>query len=286
MKKPSAFVLVALSVGLFASVINIASAATPTPGPTTTPVPLPVALFGGTAWLNGQNSNGPIVAKIGQQVCGTAVVYTIPDDGISYRVEVASDQAIAGCGTPGATVTFFVAGQEAQETAVWQPGESENLTLIAGPSFSSFTGLLTINRRLTSEKLEAFAGNIACGEWNHWIGVGPQYSYAVNVLSNQQAGCGTEGASISFKMLDAQRNVIATANEVGVWHAANGISNPQQLNLTFTSVGGGGVFIPNVGSGGVSGGTAGLTGLALLLGSLGVIATAFGLALRRHATTD
>jgi hypothetical protein len=105
---------------------------------------------------------------------------------------------------------------------------------------------------------------------------------AVVYSAEQQAGCGVEGAQVSFKLLDAQGNVIAVARETGTWHAWDGVSAPQQLNLTFGPPGF--ITMPGTGTGGGPQRAAAPWGpLALALASLGLAGGIAALALRRRA---
>jgi hypothetical protein len=107
---------------------------------------------------------------------------------------------------------------------------------------------------------------------------------AVVYSAEQQAGCGVEGAEVSFKLLDTAGNVIAVANEKGTWHAWDGVSAPQQLNLTIVPVGSAGIKMANVGTGGPqAGGTSVWASLSLVLVSVGLGGVAAGAALRRRA---
>ncbi len=143
MKKPSPFVLVALSVGLFAAVTNITRAATPTPtatpGLTATPSLQQVARFHGESWGDSQLSRGTIVAKIGSVVCGTGGPIPIADAPLKYQVDVVSTSITPGCGS-GALITFLIDGRQAAQTAIWHAGTDTQLNLIVGVAFSLFSG--------------------------------------------------------------------------------------------------------------------------------------------------
>jgi len=282
--------LVAVGLGLALVVREPAYARTRTPTPTLTPVPVststPVApkpaVFFGEAWVDGDISPGPLVAKIGDTVCGTDTFLSTPPANFSYQVEVASEEATPGCGVDGAIVSFFVAGRQAAETAVWHSGTFQHLTLIVGPFFSMFAGGATINQTLTSEKLVAFVGNTACGDYSEWIGGGPVYSYFISVSSSQLPGCGTEGAEVTFKLLDAEGSVIAIANEKGVWHVWDDVLEPyERLNLTFGPAGG--IKIGNVGTGESQHSGTLWRELSLVLAAVGLGGIAAGVALRKRA---
>src|SRR5579875_3854372 len=108
---------VALSAG---SIVVQAQTGTATPAPTVAgptpatnlggPAAVPSARFSGTVTLNGQPAptGATVVASIGGVACGFGTV----TNG-SYIVDI---QAIAGCTTPGATVSFTVNGVAASQT--------------------------------------------------------------------------------------------------------------------------------------------------------------------------
>ncbi|MBE3111591.1 MAG: hypothetical protein IMZ46_13985, partial [Acidobacteria bacterium] len=96
--------LVSLCVVLAALTGSAVYARTPTPTPTATSTPRPpatatpsphqVALFYGTAWFNGRLATSPVVAKIGDVVCGENVPIVTPTDSnvYLYGLRVLSDQ--------------------------------------------------------------------------------------------------------------------------------------------------------------------------------------------------
>lgn len=259
--------------------------ATPTPAATPTPSPQQTATFQGSAWLNAHTSLGPIVGKIGGVACSEPSVAGFgPDSNVPrYTLHVVSGDVTAGCGREGAVVNFVVEGQSASQTAVWHAGSSQSLNLIAGPVFARFGGGLSINRTSSGESVVPFIGNQACG-YDMTDGIlGSVSLYDVVVYSaEQQAGCGVEGAQVTFKLLDPQSNVIAVAKEKGLWHAWDGVSDPQLLNLTMVPVGAG-ITVGNVGTGGSQGSGASVwASLSLVLASVGLGGIATGAALRRR----
>ncbi|HUS82004.1 MAG TPA: hypothetical protein VM013_01950, partial [Dehalococcoidia bacterium] len=75
--------------------------------------------------------------------------------------------------------------------------------------------------------------------------------------------------------------------EEGVWHEWDGVSDPQQLNLTFFSRVGG-INTPNVGTGDsakTAGDRWGMAAIALSIAGLTGIATAIALRKRRATTS-
>ena len=302
--------LVAVGLGLALVVREPAYArtrtptATPTPTPTATPTvpPNQIARFGGQAWADGWVSDAAVTAKIGGVDCGRRFPLAIVCDpgpcGPMYGLDVVSSQIKPGCGYEGATIQFYVGDQPAQ-TAAWHGGSDQGIRLIAGPPFALNFGGFSWNGDLPrvdgapspgqTGALVPYVGDVACGhtEWLRraaWLDTPiKSYEYGVVVFSDQQqAGCGYEGAPITYKLLDPNGNVIAVAREKGVWHAWDGMLPSQQLNPTFSS--GGGIKLGNVGTGGSEeSGTCVWTSLSLLLASLGLGGIAAGAALRRRA---
>ncbi len=97
--------------------------------PTVTAQPLPPNRYYGSVTLNGQTPpvGTPVTAYIGEQLCGTGEVRA---DG-RYVVDVDDATKTPGCGTPGALVTFRVAGVLAGQTGTFQAGAFTELPLTA-----------------------------------------------------------------------------------------------------------------------------------------------------------
>jgi len=97
------------------------------------PVPVPPARFFGSITLNGGPfpTTSTIDALIGGVVCGSGGVTA----GGAYAVDVASASVAAGCGTPGAIVSFRVGGTlPVNETGVFTIGGYTQLNLTIGGS--------------------------------------------------------------------------------------------------------------------------------------------------------
>jgi hypothetical protein len=107
--------------------------------------------------------------------------------------------------------------------------------------------------------------------------------------AEQQAGCGTEGAQVTFKLLDAQGNVIAVANEKATWHAWDAVfEHIQRLDLTFGPAAV--ITMPGTGMGdALRSATSAFATLVVALSGIGLVGVATGAALdlmlRRQATT-
>jgi len=262
-----------------------ADARTPTPTPTSVPVstatpsPQP-AVFGGQIWVNARIvGDRDVTARIGDTVCGTASPPYVSPPGVGapvYSVFVSSDEAVPGCGREGAVVTFFVGGQQARQSAIWHVGQ-QTVSLIVGPPFARFF-IYNADIEWTTRAGGAFVpyvGNKACGYGDRG---GVVYS------NEQEPGCGVEGSQVTFKLVDAQGSVTGVANQTGIWHAWDAVSDPQKLSLTFTP--GGGITMPATGMGDGPDGEGSVWGqVSLVLGFVGLTGAALGLALRRRAMT-
>jgi hypothetical protein len=289
--------LVVVSLALGA---GVARARTPTPTPTVTPAatstPVAPAWAGSGAsyfdvvlWVDGRQAPEPIVPRIGDVVCGgeTQTPIMPPDSGVLYHfVRVESDTTVPGCGTPGATVTFFVGDRQADRTAEWRAGEDQSLTLLVGPPFARIWGNADLHLNTGGERLAPFIGQEVCGyQENSWQGAAPPFGYSVVVYPRElRAGCGVEGAQVSFKLLDEHHNVLAVAVEKGFWHAWDGTpATFESLNLTMVPPGD--IRVGSVGTGDSqesSGTPAGVVAVGLALAGLAMLAA--GVTLRKRTT--
>ena len=64
----------------------------------------------------------PVQAYVANQLCGASTTYTVHPGPNMYQVAVLPDALRAGCGREGASVTFTIDGQPANEEAVWRLG--------------------------------------------------------------------------------------------------------------------------------------------------------------------
>ena len=272
---------------------------TPTPGVTSTPTASPtpsgeqVSTFEGGCWLDALPCAGEtMTARIGGKVCATDARPITPPGGRGPvgRLRVPSQDIIPGCGYEGATVEFFVGDQRAMRTGVWHAGSDQIMGFVAGHPFARFSGFLSVNQDLHDDDvLIPYVRDIACGagrsvtllSLSQYSASSVAYPFESEVYSNeQQVGCGVEGAEVTSKLLDAQGNVIAVAEEKGIWHVWDGVSSIQRINLTMIPVGG--ITLGNVGSGpGTGADKAPWVGVALA--ALGLSGIAVGFALRRRA---
>jgi hypothetical protein len=91
----------------------------------------PPGTFTGLVTVNGEPADvgASVEARIDGNSCGVGTTVEA-EDGVNTRYTVHVN-AGNGCGTEGATVTFYVQGQAAQETGSWQDGLSHlNLTVV------------------------------------------------------------------------------------------------------------------------------------------------------------
>ncbi len=222
-------------------------------------------------WVNARNQAQEVIANIGGTICAAGIGGSVAGSSrVIFNVSVPSDQALPGCGREGATVTFFVDGQQAPQSATWHAGGFQALGVILGSPFAHFVILSGELEQAVAAggSLTPYINNERCG-------------YGTVVYSDeQQAGCGVEGSQITFKLFDSQGNLIGMANEKGTWHAWDGVGDHlQQLTLTFGSATS--VRVGNVGGGPEGGGNARLS-LALALASLGLAGAVAFVALRRR----
>jgi hypothetical protein len=225
-----------------------------------------------------------MTARIGGTVCARNDTPISPPPGgaSQYILAVPSAQFVPGCGYEGATVEFFAGDQRAMRTGVWHAGSHQIMGFVAGHPFAVFGGRISVNKRPTGEALMPYVGDIPCGPGSV-VGEGQpgKYGYGLRVYSNeQQAGCGVEGAQVTFKLLDAQGNVIAVAQEKGIWHVFDGVEGFQELDLTMIPVGG--ITLGNVGSGPDTT-TDKTPWVGVALAALGLSGIAAGAALRKRA---
>lgn len=106
-----------------AMVVNIAAAQAP---------PNPPSRFVGQVTVNGAAAaTGTVVeARIGGATCGTSTVFAASGQARYALDSPAADPAQApGCGTDGATVTFFVGGQQAG-TGTWRNYQLNTVDLV------------------------------------------------------------------------------------------------------------------------------------------------------------
>jgi hypothetical protein len=93
--------------------------------------PSPPNRFFGSVTLDGAAAAaGTVVsAQIGGVECGSTTVVT--GETFAYIVDAVSDGEISGCGSAGATVSFLVGGNTADQTATWTSGDFTQLDLTA-----------------------------------------------------------------------------------------------------------------------------------------------------------
>lgn len=227
-------------------------------------------------WVNARNQAQEVIANIGGTICAAGIGGSVAGSSrVIFNVSVPSDQALPGCGREGATVTFFVDGQQAPQRATWHAGGFQALGVILGSPFAHFVILSGELEQAVAAggSLTPYINNERCG-------------YGTVVYSDeQQAGCGVEGSQITFKLFNSQGNLIGTANEEGTWHPWDGVGDHlQQLTLTFGPDGG--LAMGNTGSGGGSQGGGNAWGtVAIALCGVGLGGIGAGVALRRKPRT-
>lgn len=92
--------------------------------------PEPPSRFAGSVTIDGQPAPAgtPIEARVGSSSCGFTTVFQQGGQA-RYVIDVDSVATRPGCGTPGESVTFVVAGQAAPQTGSWRNYELAQLDL-------------------------------------------------------------------------------------------------------------------------------------------------------------
>jgi hypothetical protein len=197
-----------------------------------------------------------------------------------FLLKVPSSDIRPGCGYEGAAIEFFVEGERANLTGIWQAGAAQQTSLIAGHSFAFFCGGLGLVGPLGDKVVVPYLNGEACG----YSYMGPSGYQAIVYSEGQEQGCGTEGAEMSFKLVDAQTSVVAdlvpvVAAESVLWHSWDGVSSCQVLNLMRAPA----IQVGSVGDGSGAHISTGRRGMATAaLGLLLLLAATAALALRKR----
>ncbi len=297
------FVLLALGTAAALGAGRPAQARTPTATGTAAPAPIVTPTAGapasnkpmdvtGTVWVNAASALTTVQAFVGSTECAETNTFMAPDTyGTEFGISVPSVSDKAGCGQPGAVVSFAVGGVPVDKTVVWQSGGLDHADLVVGPPFARYIGSFTYAGQITSNlKIQPLIDGVICGsQLDQLLGPGPTYDFDVVVLPAElQPGCGRPGATVSFqlaspngtgKSLTPLANATATA-PWEVWEV--GQAPPTVGFLDF-------IALPVAGSGPAPAGdgrwlVSALTLLAGLCG-VGLGGIGAGVALRRRATT-
>jgi hypothetical protein len=292
----------------------------PTPCPSATPTVSPEQLseFSGEVWIDAPYyPRAAVTARIDGNVCsvpayippstcGGPPPVTPPSDPgphtTSFALSVLSTSAKLGCGYEGAPVAFFIGDTQANQTAVWHAGTSQNVNLNIGPPFAFFQGEFTLTFHPDEPigvrgpaGMVALIGHNVCGRATRglWKGRDPQgrefFPYSVIVYSNEQRpGCGVEGDQVILNLVwrggegdVSSGKTVAVAREKGVWHAWNG--TPPEINLTMDPVG---IQLASVGDGASRDrGASAWAELSVGLSAFGLVGIAIAAAMRRKAAT-
>ena len=174
---------------------------------------------GGSVWKDGAPlpQGADVEALVGDRVCGQTNACGLGKS--RYFLWVASAEEEEGCGEDGAEVRFRVDGDMANQTAEWHDGDSATIDLFVGPEPAVFEGPVSVYRPATTytivpegTRVQAYVADQLCGESTIFaVHPGPNM-YQVAVLPDAlRAGCGREGASVTFTIGGQP------ANKVGVW---------------------------------------------------------------------
>jgi hypothetical protein len=130
---PIRLVLMTAALGLSLLAVSTASAESP---------PNPPSRFVGNVTVNGvpATAGTTIEARIGSTTCGTTSVFIASGEARYVVDSPALDPgATPNCGTDGAVVTFYVAGQKANETGSWKNYQLNTVNLTITPATPTVT---------------------------------------------------------------------------------------------------------------------------------------------------
>lgn len=194
--------------------------------PTPSPFHVAPAVFSGRACVDSDCIDvmgRPVVARIGDVECGQTTTAMPVADGQPasfYRVEVAPAEDVPGCGTDGAAIDFYIDGRKAGQTGIWTNGSENYLHIWVGADFASYSGSAVCDGKpcyscfspCPTALIRAYVGDELCGSMrpNGWL-IGNYYGPLVVRSDEAQAGCGTDGATVTFKIDDRE------VGETAVW---------------------------------------------------------------------
>jgi hypothetical protein len=174
--------------------------------------------LGGRLYMDARPANGRLLAFINGQQCGDGQSGVLSLGAPStFAVAIKSDAQQAGCGVPGAAVTFTFNGRAINETVAWQPGwREERPTLSAGPVFALYFGTFRTHAGNPPPMLVVpYIAGLACGEaavpqanplnhlrWQYLVVVDPEELHP---------GCGRAGADVTLRLqVEGQADIDVT----------------------------------------------------------------------------
>jgi hypothetical protein len=169
--------------------------------------------LGGSLWIDAEQPGGDVLAFINDVQCGEGQQALVPDAfSPSFILIVRSNSEQAGCGVPGAEVTVMLNRRAMNERVAWQSGFREPVTLIAGPPFAVYGGVLLFDGTPPDYTVVPYINVVACGDPQSGAPIFPDnpYRYGALVLSDQmRPGCGHDGAMVSLVMhMDGLQDIV------------------------------------------------------------------------------
>jgi len=159
--------------------------------------------FGGTVWVNGRPAYGELLAYIGGQVCGRGQSSRLsPRQQLpKYVLAISSAADQPGCGVPGSLITITISGEPLNDEILWEPGFQRDKRLVAGPSFATYFGTISVgSREVSSAKVVPYVEDIECGEQLSGAVRDGEVAYFVVVDSDElHSGCGQPGSVVRFR---------------------------------------------------------------------------------------
>lgn len=162
----------------------------------------------GALWADaGLARHGALVeAKIGDRLCARSTGHSRVYGQTEFALTIPAAEEHPGCGTPGATMRFYIDGRQANERFSWTRSSDEapaRVSLTVGPAFAAYSGTVKTQdgREPPQGLVQAYVDGTLCGELV-WLNYGNEFGWPTKPLILPSAefwsGCGVAGAEVTF----------------------------------------------------------------------------------------